>query len=731
MNNGFWIYADELLPDATEYVFKSSFEAGANAVMTANISADTRYRLYINGEFVCDGPSKGTQYSWTYEQPELTPFLKEGKNEIKVRVLYYPAGTSIGLNTFRKGHAALWFDGSLTEDGTEKKIVSDNSFTCERVDSIKYNYPDFGLLPSMPPFEHHLGEYRTTPIACHNAYPVSLDRYTVYGVEQIYPLVPRTIPLLRPEKSKGFTVVKSGKGFVELDAGRYVTAMLDLKLCGEAGKTAVITYGECYYTDENGSKQQRDGTDGIIIGSTEKVLLTGKVQSFAPFTYRAFRYIRISADTELLSVLDSSYSELYYPLDVQADFSCSNEYFNKMWETSLHTLRCCNHELTVDCPYYEQQQYDMDGELQLLYMHCLSTDTRMIKKTITDMAHSQIPEGMLQANYPSVINQIIADFPIYWIFMLTDYLKRTGDISFVASMNGTMQKLLDSYHRRLNGDGLVGRTDYWQFVDWVPGWEYGVPLFEGDEPMTVDSLLYAAALGAAAELSKALGNNYFAEEYLARKDKLLSAVNRLCFCEEDGMYRTGTVTKNYTQHTSVWAVLSGAVEGEAAARLMRATMDRELPKCSFSMNHFLWRALEKVGVYGEYAESIFDGWKKMLDLGCTTWCENPDSPRSECHGWSGAPIYELSSMVLGAQPTEYGMKKITVRPYTNIAGMTYAKGKIPTAYGAVSINWEKQDGELHFEASLPEGSGIELTVILPNSEPVTTTAEHYEARIKL
>ena len=138
MSHGFWLYANETPNWAKEYVFKSSFEAKKGATMTANISADTRYRLYINGNFVCDGPVKGTQYDWAYEQPVLTPYLKEGKNDITVRVLYCPAGTSIALNTFRKGHVALWFDGTIVEDGVERKFVSDNNFTCERVDSINY-----------------------------------------------------------------------------------------------------------------------------------------------------------------------------------------------------------------------------------------------------------------------------------------------------------------------------------------------------------------------------------------------------------------------------------------------------------------------------------------------------------------------------------------------------------------------------------------------------------------
>lgn len=733
MSHGFWLYANETPNWAKEYVFKSSFEAKKGATMTANISADTRYRLYINGHFVCDGPVKGTQYDWAYEQPVLTPYLKEGKNDITVRVLYCPAGTSIALNTFRKGHVALWFDGTIVEDGVERKFVSDNNFTCERVDSINYNYPNFGLLASMPPFESHLGEYKTTEVGCHNQAGVSLDRYTVYGVDSIYPLVPRSIPLLIPNAPKKFSLVKSGKGFVEIDAGEYVTAMIDLKFKGEAEKNVKITYAECYYLEDNEHKDKRDDTNGNIFGSFETAVLTGKDQSFAPFTYRAFRYIRIDTDAENfeLDLENSTFAELYYPLDISAKFNCSDEYYNRMWKTSIHTLLCCMHELVVDCPYYEQQQYDMDGELQLLYSHCVSTDTRMIKKVISNMAHSQIPNGMLQANYPSVINQIIADFPIFWIFMLIDYLRRTGDKTFVAEMYGVMQKLLDVYHRRVVDNGLVGRTEYWQFVDWVPGWEYGVPLFGTDELMTMDSLLYAAGLGTAVELSKALGNDGFAAEYQKRKDNVLAAVNKYCYDEQDGLYRTGTETKNYTQHTAVWAVLSGAVTGEKATELMKRTMEKDLPKCSFSMNHFMFRALEKSGVYADYAGEVFTGWKKMLDQGCTTWCENPDSPRSECHGWSGAPIYEFSAIVLGVQPATYGFGKVTVKPDFNVGNLEFANGSVPTPYGTVDVAWEKKDGKVAFEVKTPANSGIELTVVLPGCDTVVTTENTYKAEITL
>ena len=151
------------------------------------------------------------------------------------------------------------------------------------------------------------------------------------------------------------------------------------------------------------------------------------------------------------------------------------------------------------------------------------------------------------------------------------------------------------------------------------------------------------------------------------------------------------------------------------------------------MGHFMFRAIEKVGKY-EYAYKLFEGWRKMMALNCTSWCENPDTPRSECHGWSSAPIYELSSVILGVYPTEAGYRSVTVKPYIYHPGISSASGKVPTPYGEIAVSWKVEDDSFTMDISMPQGSldFAKLTVVLPGGETVNVKEEsvHLKSAIR-
>ncbi|MBO5789308.1 MAG: hypothetical protein J6R42_05125 [Clostridia bacterium] len=730
-----WLRVCEVLDECVLYRFSRVFTLEKGCIFKASVCADSRYKLYVNGMFVVEGPCHGTAYKRFYETVDLTPYLKEGENVVYADVLHVAAGHYISV--FREDKAAFWIEGCITHPSGEKETVTaDKSWTVGRFLNRKmYSYP--GFIPSVPPSEEVNGSDIFTPVETflYSQAAPEYESFNMFGVRGIYPLAPRPIPNLKPGAAKPMIEVKRDKKGVDYDAGQYETAYVHLTVTAEAGTEIKLIYAESKVLfDENGKpyKHLRDDPDGVVQGSgvngglcdilrfTEDGTLT-----FSTFYFRAFRYIRLESNRPY--TLDHfTFAPYYYPMGEEGKVTCSDPLYNRLWDVSRHTALCCAHDNYVDCPYYEQQQYDMDSGLQMLFTLRMTGDTALPKKSISDLAASQLPDGMIQANYPSVVVQVIPSFSLYWVLMLREYIRYTADFAFAKEMIGTAEKVLSCFASLLDEKGLVGTTNYWPFVDWVAEWvkpdiEDGVCAGGRDEPLTMYTMIYVVALKAMAELCVSLGKKGQAEDYLAQADAAILALNTHCFDPNYQMYRNTPYRNDFSQHTALWAVLSGAITGDEAVALMRKAMTEPLYRTSFSMNYYLFRALEMTGLYDEFAPLVFEGWKTMLDWHCTTWCENPACPRSECHAWSSTPIFEMSSAILGVYPTADGMTDIRVSP--RLGWFDDMQGTVPTPYGLVYVGWTTKEGKKTLTVKNPAPEHIKLTVCLDGKEMTQSEAQ--------
>jgi alpha-L-rhamnosidase len=78
-------------------------------------------------------------------------------------------------------------------------------------------------------------------------------------------------------------------------------------------------------------------------------------------------------------------------------------------------------------------------------------------------------------------------------------------------------------------------------------------------------------------------------------------------------------------------------------------------------------------------------------------------------------------MVLGVCPTEDGYKSVRIQPRVHAYDLTWAKGTIPTPHGIITVAWEKADGKLTLEVSLPAYSALACEVVLPDGSTHTQT----------
>ena len=102
---------------------RKEFELGQTPTsMLVHVSADNRYRLYVNGNYVCNGPSRDDRLHWRYETIDIAPFLREGKNVIAALVFNY----GIHRPTAQHSHRTAFI--LQAEEEKQYYVNSDNSW---------------------------------------------------------------------------------------------------------------------------------------------------------------------------------------------------------------------------------------------------------------------------------------------------------------------------------------------------------------------------------------------------------------------------------------------------------------------------------------------------------------------------------------------------------------------------------------------------------------------------
>jgi hypothetical protein len=89
---GEWIWTREEVPERNAFVrFRRQVRYdGGKAVL--HITADSRYWLWVNGQFLGHGPVRAWPSHWKYDTYDLAPQLDEGQNVIAVLVQHYGEG---------------------------------------------------------------------------------------------------------------------------------------------------------------------------------------------------------------------------------------------------------------------------------------------------------------------------------------------------------------------------------------------------------------------------------------------------------------------------------------------------------------------------------------------------------------------------------------------------------------------------------------------------------------
>ena len=466
-----------------------------------------------------------------------------------------------------------------------------------------------------------------------------------------------------------------------------------------------LTYAEALI-DSAGKKGNRNEIEGRTLRGVHDVFLPGggARRSFMTLYWRSFRYIQMDITTadEPLRVHDLRGIFTAYPFAERGRFASDVPWLADMWRMNWNGARIGAFETYMDTPYWEQLQYVGDTRLQGLISLYVAGDDRLLRQAIEHFDLSRIPEGLTTSRYPSALTQIIPPFSLIYVAMVHDYFLHRDDAAFLRQRLAGVRGILDWFGRHVDGTGMLGPMPYWNYVDWTPRWDRGVPPAADAGHSTTISLLYVYALQRAAELEESMGSRAAGADYRARAQAVRAAVRARAWDSVRKLFRDAPDTIAFSQQTNVLAVLVDAVPIAAQRALMeRVLADTTLTPASYYFSFYVLEALRKAGLGDRYIERLAP-WQTMLKLGLTSAPENPEPTRSDTHAWAAHPNYGLLATVLGVRPSSSGFRTVRISPA--LGPLRRAEGRVPHPLGDIDVRLVREgQRSVRGEITLPRG----------------------------
>jgi alpha-L-rhamnosidase len=719
------------------YYFRKTFDLDSDpGKFIIHISADNRYRLFVNGKSVCTGPARGDLQHWRFESVNIGSFLRKGKNVLAAVVWNFGDDAPNSQMTLRTGFIVAGNSGmeqAANTDGTWK-VTRDKSYSAISGFGNQLNtYLVVGPGERIEADKHVWGWEQTgfDDSSWNRAETLWKGQPRTFGTNGDWMLVPRTIPLME-EKEQLLSTIRYSDGVkvpdnflngsgqltippmstvkILIDQGYLTTAYPVLMVRNGKNSTIRVSYAESLF-NKDGSKGNRNETDGKEFrGNYDLFIPDGPERTFSTLWFRTYRYIQLEIKTSNDALILKSIKGIFtaYPLQEIASFRSDDTELDNIWKVGWRTARLCAGEIYFDCPYYEQMQYVGDTRIQSLISLYVSGDDRLMRNALELFDVSRISDGLTQSRYPSSSMQIIPPFSLYWVLMAHDYWMNRNDPDYVKSFLPGIESALGWFERRVAENGMLGPLSWWNFVDWADEWPWdqkrgtgGVPDGAAEGASSIVSLQFAYVLQKAAQLEAALGNPQIAQKYETLSGILLKNTYKLCWDPSKGLLADTPEKKTFSQHANIFGILSGIFPEKDRNEVMEKILnDKSLIQSTLYFRFYLVQALKATGMDNLYLENLVP-WKKMIDTGLTTFAEKLDPTRSDCHAWSASPNYYFLSLVCGIEPGSEGFKSVKIHP--NPGNLRLVEGTFPHPLGLIYVKYTISGKQMKADVELPAG----------------------------
>ncbi len=532
------------------------------------VTADSSYRLFVNGRRVAQGPARGFQRAWPFDRVDIAPFLHRGENAMALlthcmgvhsaKYLHTGwaglildgavAGTSVSTGAGWKvrlspGHLRTHARLSVQTDFQEQfdARLDDGRWTGPGYDDADWEAPLFPHVPYAEPWPDFserglppLHEALQPPRALVNT---GAGR-AVAGIEDVsvsYFLgatrwTGRPAPLRAAGAYGEFTAHPAPNGRTAsycLDFGREVVGFPVLEVEGSRGGECLDLL-LCDIRRPDGDplvSDPRPDSNAMSLG--HRLVLRRGTTRHEVYFYSGFRYLVVTvrgAKTPLR--IQASVRAIAYPLDRRAGFRSSDASLDRICAASAQSLECCMQDALCDDPQREQGQWwGLRGaSTTALY---LLDDPRIIARGLRQIGMQTAPNGLVYPVAPSMLhNWVLPEIACTWVANLDDYAEWTGDLSVFRDSAGSVRSTLAFLEQETRRGGGLLPSDF-------RGYSYRLGLSQPRLFMTgaarysmAHNLHYLETLRAAARLWRVSGAAADARRVQARAEDLERQMRR-------------------------------------------------------------------------------------------------------------------------------------------------------------------------------------------------------------
>lgn len=654
-----------------------------------NIATSGMYQLYINGEFICFGPSRAGRNHFRVDEIDISSKIKKKENIIVLEVCgYFSTGfcaieqdSFVQMEVFKCGKSIIkstdfsarlnpYYIRKTQRYSYQRPMVESYNYTgndgfltndikgdleiCEteekKIILRRAPYPIYEKIEAKGVYSGVLEDNEPTEFTTDRSL-TQIDDYLLTGFkkEELFEIV--------SDEIRYFNFIhKNNFGKDELSEKEYsifalphnASGMIDIEIECLEDATVYFLFDELL-VDETRLNWWRGWCVNIMKYKFAKGV--HKVKGFDIFT---MKFIQVAVASGKIKVKYLGMTEYKHP-PVKKDFKVENKNLQKIIDAATETFKQNAVDIFMDCPSRERAGWLCDSFFTGRVEHCLTNEspieTDFLENFLMEDNFKDLPEGTFPMCYPSDHRKgaFIPNWTLWLILELEEYKARGGSKELIEKFLPKIQKLFKYFEGFENENGLLEGLEGWVFVEWSKANQLVQDVNYPSNMIYYKALKSAANIYNVAEwnkkadkikeqiLKESFDGKFFVDNSVRKDGKLELTGERTEVCQYYAFF-CGIATPE--THKELFEIL---VNDFGPDRAEKQLWQEIYPANAFIGNYLRLEILMNNGLQDKVLENIEGYFLAMAERTGTLW-ENMTYNGSCNHGFASHILYWLDKM---------------------------------------------------------------------------------------